>query len=65
MLVERLRGALHALYIAAPVTLECHHFHHSKAERHNVLERCKPKQDYLNALEMARKTIDAAREAKG
>lgn len=63
--MRELRDALHALYIAAPVTLECHHFHHSKAEQHSALERCKPKQDYFDALEMARKKIDAARGAKG
>lgn len=63
--MRELREALHALYIAAPVTLECHHFHHSKAEQHSALERCKPKQDYFDALEMARKKIDAARGGGG
>jgi hypothetical protein len=53
----RLRDALLKLYVAAPTTLECHHFHHSKSEQRHPLGECGPARDYLKSLNAARAAL--------
>ena len=53
----RLRDALLKLYAAAPTTLDCRSFHHSKKEEHSAFSECKPARDYLKSLEAARAAL--------
>lgn len=49
--------ALNRLYVAAPITLECKHFHHSKREQHRSTDECGPAEEYQLALKQARAAI--------
>lgn len=49
----RLRTTLNDLYVAAPTTLECQHFHHSKSEQYHSVGECGPAKDYVKALTQA------------
>ena len=51
--IAALRAALNELYVAAPTSLECQHFHHSKSEQHSYNAECKPAKAYLDALNKA------------
>ena len=55
-----LLAALRALYLAAPTSVDCKDFHHSRSERHALVGECKPAADYLAALSGARIAIAAA-----
>lgn len=54
---QKLREALQRLYIAAPTSLECKDFHHSKREQHCYDEKCGPAQKYLAALKQVAEAI--------
>lgn len=57
--------ALNRLVVACPNSLGCIDLHHSKEDRHNFFERCRPLEEYIEALAGARKVINAARKVKG
>ena len=59
---DELKAALNRLYVACPTTLECHHFHHSKRERHSYIEPCGPADEYLEALNQARAELAKVRK---
>lgn len=60
--IKDLRRALNALYVAAPISLECHSFHHSKGEQHSHTQECKPKSAYLEALAASAAALAATKE---
>jgi hypothetical protein len=47
---RELLEALKRLYFAAPTSLECSAFHHSKKEQHGYGDECGPAKEYLAAL---------------
>lgn len=53
--------ALNRLYLAAPTSLECRTFHHSKSEQHRHDEECKPAMEYVQAVGAAASAITALR----
>lgn len=60
--IRELREALQALYVAAPISLECHSFHHSKGEQHSHTQECKPKSAYLEALAASAAALSNTKE---
>lgn len=58
--IEALRKALNALYITAPTSLECQHFHHGRLERHAFGAECGPREKYLEALRNTEEALKGA-----
>lgn len=58
MINSLLFDALLRLYNAAPSTLNCNDFHHSKKDVHSHSENCNPLQAYNDALENAKSIIE-------
>ena len=54
--------ALNRLLVASPNEPSCIDFHHSKADRHSMIEECGPVKEYMAALANARVVIEAARK---